>query len=188
MTAMRQLGVGSQGGTEALAIFHQLIYDEWASESLNAPLARMKVDDKNCFGMIEWNAVRKAAAHFLPKHVATAGWKHLNLPHVEQEEFPPMPKDRGAEQGDVDGPLECSFALGMVAAGTRGRVAAQQAAGNLPWIGVDGPSETQRLQAEHADKMHKVFNFQLEVGPRNSPELTTSHFAGKWRLGGLLAH
>ena len=31
-TAMRQLGVGSQGGAEALAIFHQLVHDEWASE------------------------------------------------------------------------------------------------------------------------------------------------------------
>ena len=34
-TAMRQLGVGPRGGVEALAIFHQLIYDDWASESLN---------------------------------------------------------------------------------------------------------------------------------------------------------
>ena len=48
MTAMRQLGVGSQGGAEALAIFHQRIYDEWASGSLNAPLARIKVDEKKC--------------------------------------------------------------------------------------------------------------------------------------------
>ena len=29
-----------------------------------------------------------------------------------------MAKDRGAEQGDVDGPLECSLAPGMVAAET----------------------------------------------------------------------
>ena len=29
--AMRQLGVGSQGGAEALAVFHQLIFDDWAS-------------------------------------------------------------------------------------------------------------------------------------------------------------
>ena len=28
-TAMRQLGAGSQGGAEVLAIFHQLLYDEW---------------------------------------------------------------------------------------------------------------------------------------------------------------
>ena len=32
-----------------------------------------------------------------------------------------MPKDRGAEQGDVDGPLDCSLTLGMVAAETRMR-------------------------------------------------------------------
>ena len=49
----------------------------------------------------------------------------------------------------------------MVAAETHGRVAAQQAAGSLPWVGVDDPSETQRLQAEHAAKMQKVANFQL---------------------------
>ena len=67
-----------------------------------------------------------------------------------------MPKDRGAEQGDVDGPLECSFALGMVAAETRMRVAAQQAACTLPWVGVVDPLEEQRLQAGHASKMQKV--------------------------------
>ena len=64
---------------EALAIFHQLICDEWASGSLNAPVVRIKVDETNCFDMIEWNAARKAAAHFLPKHTATAGWKHRKL-------------------------------------------------------------------------------------------------------------
>ena len=33
-TAMRQLGVGAPGGAEALAIFRQLLYDEWAEGSL----------------------------------------------------------------------------------------------------------------------------------------------------------
>ena len=54
---MRQLGVGSQGGAEALAIFHQLIVDEWTSGSLDMSLARVKVDERNCFGLIERNAV-----------------------------------------------------------------------------------------------------------------------------------
>ena len=125
-TAIRQLGVGSQGGVEALAIFHQLINDERASGSPNEPPARIKVDGKNCFGMIEWKAVREVALRFLPKHTAAAGWKHRNLSHVEQEGVLPMPENRGAGQGDVDGLLECSSALGMVAAETRGRVAAQQ--------------------------------------------------------------
>ena len=43
-----------------------------------------------------------------------------------------MPKDRGAEQRDVDGLLVCSSALGLVAAVTSGRVAAQQASGSFP--------------------------------------------------------
>ena len=72
----------------------------------------------------------------------------------------PTSKDRGAEQGD-DGPLERSSALGMVAAETRGRVAAPQASGSLPWIGADDTSETKRLQAEHAAKLQRVSNFQL---------------------------
>ena len=63
-----------------------------------------------------------------------------------------MPKDRGAEE-DVDGSFECSLALVMVAAETRMRVAAQQAACTLPRIGVDDPLEEQRLQAERASKM-----------------------------------
>ena len=69
----------------ALAIFHQLLYDEWMTGSLSGPLARIKVDEKNCFGMIEWKAVREAASRFLPKHTAAAAWKHRNLSHVEQE-------------------------------------------------------------------------------------------------------
>ena len=103
-TTMRQLGVGSQGVAEALALFHQLLYDEWAAGALREPLARIKVDEKNCFGMIEWKAVTEAASRFLLKHTAAAAWKHRNLSHVEQEKQAPMPKDRGAEQGDVDGP------------------------------------------------------------------------------------
>ena len=126
--AIRQLGVGSQGGAEALAIFHQLFYDEWAASSVNEPLARIKVDEKNGFGMMEWYAVREAESRFLPKHTAAATWKHRDLSHVEQEGLPPMPKDRGAEQGDVDGLLECSVALGMVAAEARGRVLSRRQA------------------------------------------------------------
>ena len=56
---------------------------------------------------------------------------------------------------------ECSLALGMVAAETRGRVAAQQASGSLPWIGVDDASNFQRMQAEHAVRLQETANFQL---------------------------
>ena len=78
---MRQIGGGTPGGAEALAVFHQLLYDEWMTGSLMEPLARIKVDEKNCFGMIEWKAVREAASRFLPKHTA-ATWKPRDLSFV----------------------------------------------------------------------------------------------------------
>ena len=107
-TAMRQLGVGSQGDAEALAIFHQLLFDEWAEGRLTDRVAcKNHSRRKTCFGVIEWKAVREAASRFLPKHTAAAGWKHRSLSHVERDGLAAMPKDRG-----VDGPLECSLALG----------------------------------------------------------------------------
>ena len=49
--------------------------------------------------------------------------------------MPAAPKDRGAEQGDVDGPLECSLTLGVVASKARQQeVHARQRRGELPWI------------------------------------------------------
>ena len=75
--------------------------------------------------MIEWKAVREAASRCLPKHTAEAAWKHRKVSFVEQEKLSPMPKDRGAEQGDV---------LGMVAPEARGSIAARQAVGpSLDW-------------------------------------------------------
>ena len=64
---------------------------------------------------------------------------------LNKKGFLPMPKDRGAEQGDVDGPQECSLALGMVAAETRGSIAARQAPGALPWIGVSDSAASRPL-------------------------------------------
>ena len=51
-----------------------------------------------------------------PKAHSSSSVETSNVSFVEQEGLPPMPKDRGAEQGDVDGSLECSLGLGMVAA------------------------------------------------------------------------
>ena len=53
-----------------------------------------------------------------PKAHSSSNVETSDLSHVEQEGLLPMPKDRGAEQRDVDGFLECSLALGMV--GSRG--------------------------------------------------------------------
>ena len=151
---MRQLGVGCQGGAEAPAISLPLIFDEWASGSLDTLQARIKVDERNCFGLIEHGAVRNSASSFLPVHAAVARWKHRALPFVEQEGVQSMPKDRGAEQGDVDGPSECSLALGMVAAEAQMCIATQRAARTLAWIGMGDSLHERRLRDE-------PYNFQF---------------------------
>ena len=74
LLALSEGEIAAPGG--AVAIFHQLLFDEWMAGSLGEPLARVKVDEKNCFGMVEWEAVREAASRFLPKRTAAATWKH----------------------------------------------------------------------------------------------------------------
>ena len=92
-------------------------------------------------------------------------------------------------KGDVDGPLERSLALGMVAAGARGRVAAQQASGSLPWVGVEDPLEMQCLQAEHTAKMQRVSNFQLRGPEELAGADDARHALQKERKpGGSLVH
>ena len=98
-TSMRQIGVGTPGGAEALANFHQLIYDEWTTGSLIGPLARIKVDENSGFGMIGWKAVHEAASRFLPMHAAAAPWKRRNVSFVEQEGLSPMPKGSTKKNG-----------------------------------------------------------------------------------------
>ena len=132
---MRQIGVGTPGGADLSAIFHQLLYDEWM---LSGPLTRVKVDEKIYFGMIGLQALREAASRFHPKHTAAATWKHRNLSHVEQEGLPPMPKDRGAEKGDVDGPAGVQPCFGD-GGGKNAAVRSCAASGSLPWIGLDDP-------------------------------------------------
>ena len=95
LTEMRQLGAGASGGAEALAIFHQLMFDAWEAGLLTKPLARIKVDEKNCFGSLEWESVRRACREFHPKHTAVAAWKHSRVFFVEQQGVQPRPKDRG---------------------------------------------------------------------------------------------
>ena len=81
-----------------------------------------------------------------------------------------MPKDRGAEPEDFDGPLECGLALGTVAAQTRLRVAEQQAAGTLPWIGAHDPEGAERRPEEQRSRMHRIRKFGALKAWKSSSE------------------
>ena len=142
------------------------------------PLARIKVDEKHCIAMIEWNAVREAASRFLLKHTAAA-WKHRKLSYVEQEGLLPMPKDRGAEQGDVDGSLECSPARGMVAAETRG---------TLPWIGCErscrGTASASRPRGQNAGVSQLPAWWPRKSSLVPTTRSTRCRKAEAWRING----
>ena len=76
---------------------------------------------------------------------------------AEREEVQQMPKDRGSEQGDVDGPLECSLALEMVAVETRLRFCRTASL----WAGTRDPADAGRLQDEPHSRMQRIQSFQL---------------------------
>ena len=66
----------------------------------------------------------------------------------------PLPKDRGAEQGDVDGPLECALTLGQVAKEAATKVHQLQRNGGLEWANTQadlaasqGPTQLSRAEA-----------------------------------------
>ena len=59
------------------------------------------------------------------------------------------------------------WSAAALVAETQGRVAAQKAAGSLPWIGVDDPPDIQHLQAAHELRLQETANFQLG-GPGKS--------------------
>ena len=101
-----------------------------------------------------------------------ACWKHAAVSYVEQPNVAPAPKDRGAEQDDVDGPLECSITLAQVASGTRTEVASMQRRGVLPWIGQgDGRAASedfdQRAARARAFEAEAVTDEEVRIDPRH---------------------
>ena len=95
MTHSRQIGVGKEGGAEALAIFHQILANLKEKGKLKV-LCRVKVDQNNCFGLIEYSSVRDEARRTLPRHYAAAAWKHSQDSYINLQGTLVL-KNRGAE-------------------------------------------------------------------------------------------
>ena len=187
MAAMRQIGVGLPGGAEAPAIFHKLLYRAWTAGRLPQTLARVKVDLTNCFGNLEWWAVRNAAQEELPRHHAVAGTKHSNPSYVEQASVPPHRKDRGAEQGDVDGPLECGITVAQALKRIRRRFHEAQCQGLLPWTGSpQDPTIAQQAAANFEARNRRAGDWTaLPPHRRREAEGVGSRGAETWRPRGL---
>ena len=85
--------------------------------------------------------------------------------------MPPQPKDRGAEQGDVDGPNECALTLGLFARQARSIVHQQQRSGGLPWT-CEGAEELNAAREDFDNRALAKRSFQEQaqmsvVNPRH---------------------
>ena len=97
------------------------------------------------------------------------------------------PKGRGAEQGGVDGPLECSLSLGMVAAEARLHVVGQQAAGTVPWVGANNHEE---LMQRHQNQVPSSKNSSTGADDPRHALQENGHLADFWYFdhGDILWH
>eukprot|EP00973_Karenia_brevis_P039041 5391006-Karenia_brevis.AAC.1 len=136
------------------------MHDLWNEGALMKPLAKIKIDEKNCFGMLSWPAIRKASQEQLPKHAAAVCWKHRDRSLVEQPGVDDVLKDRGAEQGDVDGPLEAGLAIGCAARASRLNIHRQQRQGLLQWCG-----EVVEAATQDFDDRQRRQSAWLEMSP-----------------------
>jgi hypothetical protein len=124
--------------------------------------------------MIEWKSIREAARQALPQHEAVAAWKHAQVSFVEQDGVQQLPKDRGAEQGDVDGPLECSLSLGLVARAARLSIGQQQRLGALPWA-TDDESRGGLARADFDKREQLGSDFDAAVAAEGGARIDPRH-------------
>ena len=111
MIRVCQFGVAMPGGAEALYHARDCIEELAASGSMG-PIAIIDVDLVNCFPSIEWEAIVEAYSAELP---GMEPWERWCTQQATQATLPSggqTPIDRGAGQGEPDGPLKTSVTLG----------------------------------------------------------------------------
>ena len=171
-TSMRQIGVGSPGGAEALAIFHQLLYNEWMTDALSGSLARIKVDERKVLKDDRMAGSARGGVAVSPQAHGSRSMETSKLVSCRTRRAPATRQCRRIGEQSKETPTALWSAACLW--GWRREhdgVAVQQAAGSFTWIGVHDPSEEQRLQADHATRMQVSASFQLG-GPE---KLTGAH-------------
>jgi hypothetical protein len=111
MFELHQYGVNMQGGTEILFHARDTI-EELARTGQLPPIAIIDVDLVNCFGSLEWDSILDAYAKLLPEALPWERWCTAQecdavLPSGERTKI-----NRGAGQGEPDGPLKASVTIG----------------------------------------------------------------------------
>ena len=106
--------------------------DFWQQQLLTKPVAVIQVDQKNCFGQLEYTCIDEAVTQNHPTIGPFTLWKHSHTSQVTQGTAGRTKQDKGAQQGDVAGSFEASVALAEQARSAR-LIHQAQADGLLPW-------------------------------------------------------
>eukprot|EP00972_Heterocapsa_arctica_P103759 15291973-Heterocapsa_arctica.AAC.1 len=76
------------------------------------PLAIIDVDLVNCFGLFEWPSIWEAYASLLPEVLPWEKWRQADQSPVRLPCGEDIMVNRGAGQGEPDGPLNTAAVLG----------------------------------------------------------------------------
>ena len=90
----RQLGVGLEGGAEGIIHVHKLIEEEYMDKGeLEKPMAVVQTDEANCFGTLEFKAIRRAIVELVLSLGPWELWRQSRESEVEQEGVEPYKKE-----------------------------------------------------------------------------------------------
>ena len=107
-----QFGVSVPGGAEALIHTRRTVEEVAALSGLGA-VAVVDVDLINCFGMFEWPATLDAVGEHLPELEPWLRWCTTEPDHVRLPCGDWVTSDRGAGQGEPEGPLKAALTIGQ---------------------------------------------------------------------------
>ncbi len=111
MVSLAQYGVAIPGGAEAL--FHASdAIETLAASGAMGPIAVVDVDLVNCFGSLEWDAIVEAYDKLLPEMSSWERWVTAESGEARLQCGDTVEVDRGAGQGEPDGPLKTAVTLG----------------------------------------------------------------------------
>ena len=147
-----------EGGAEGIVHLHKLVEDEYlAKGELERPLAVVQTDEANCFGTLEFRAIRRAIVELVPSLGPWELWRQSQDSVVEQPDVEPYKKNRGAEQGDVMGPVEAGVTLVDLATEIRRQVHLMQSRGELDIPSSDKqPDEARKAMVAEVSKLQAL--------------------------------
>jgi len=139
--SLRQFGVAVPGGADVLVHFRGAL-EKALQSSPGMVTAVLDLDLANAFPSLEWDDIRAATEEYMPRLVAWTGWCHQEAANVHLPGGGKQTSDRGAEQGDPLGSVQCVLVIALVMARTRERLSSElgEAAANFgdAWFMDDG--------------------------------------------------